>query len=323
MCGEAAEGSETTPRQVITVVSNTWTRDATELFDFESGHVGTETLTVQGSATLVRNSASGAIAKEDGAIAPPGAEALVRVVQRGGGFWVDRAASGSGQRLWSGHSLTRGDVFRLGRCKFRVRQVVAGGEACGSPDADLGLPDTCAACAGEGHGGEGLPHLSSGGLHRRQPPPSAMRMPGIHRARARGLFAGVDEKPVEPRRMLAGLLQLQAPDLRVVQGRPPHALHVRVRGAGAARRAAPADAAVYCLGFHCRRQARAGGARDVFGREAGDDRPRQREHVPHPRRVHLPVPREHRLHGRQLRPPRPAFEGGARWRAPRWELPPR
>lgn len=77
---------------------------------------------------------------------PTGGESLLRVVQRSDAFWVDRASSS--KRLWfvvrdlasHGHQLAEGDVMKLGRFRFKVRQLVApspGGAATQQPDLRL------------------------------------------------------------------------------------------------------------------------------------------------------------------------------------------
>merc|ERR1719401_2014729 len=63
---------------------------------------------------------------------PLGTDPLLRLVQKDGYFWVDKASpSSSSKKLWlvvrdipaCGHKLTEGDVIKLGRFKFRVRQL--------------------------------------------------------------------------------------------------------------------------------------------------------------------------------------------------------
>merc|ERR1719162_722126 len=82
-----------------------------------------------------------------------GADPLLRLVQKDGHFWVDKASpSSSSKKLWlvvrdlatCGHRLSEGDVIKLGRFKFRVRQLVA--SACGGAQPELRLDDTGAIC---------------------------------------------------------------------------------------------------------------------------------------------------------------------------------
>lgn len=118
------------------VVSNTWARDSHDLFDFEAQQLHTQTFNVSGTTKFVRNGAAvGTLTEPIASVAqPPGADALLRLVQRDGTYWVDRATTPSTSRkVWlvvrglasPGHRLLEGDVIKLGRFKFRVRQQVA------------------------------------------------------------------------------------------------------------------------------------------------------------------------------------------------------
>jgi len=80
---------------------------------------------------------------------PPAGDPLLRLLQKDGAFWVDRAApSNSSKRLWlvvrelaaRGHRLAQGDIMKLGRFKFRVRQLVAA--ACGGQQPELKLDES-------------------------------------------------------------------------------------------------------------------------------------------------------------------------------------
>jgi len=121
-------------------VSSTWARDSHDLFDFEAHHLFTRTFNVQKSMVCIRNGTD--VQMLDAAI-PLGSEPLLRLVQRDGAFWVDKASpSSSSRKLWlvvrdipsSGHKLTEGDVIKLGRFKFRVRQLVSSGTAGVQPE---------------------------------------------------------------------------------------------------------------------------------------------------------------------------------------------
>lgn len=89
--------------------------------------------------------------------APPGAESLLRVVQRDGSYWVDKSTpSANSKKLWvvvrelpgAGHRLGEGDVMKLGRFKFRVRQLVY--SSCDGRQPELRLEDT-GICSGNDH----------------------------------------------------------------------------------------------------------------------------------------------------------------------------
>merc|ERR1719265_538275 len=83
----------------------------------------------------------------------PGSDPLLRLVQKDGTFWVDKAApSSSCKKLWlvvrdlatCGHRLSEADIIKLGRFKFRVRQMVA--SACGGAQPELTLDDNGIVC---------------------------------------------------------------------------------------------------------------------------------------------------------------------------------
>lgn len=84
---------------------------------------------------------------------PTHGDPLLRLVQRDGTFWVDKAQpSSSSKKLWlvvrdlvsSSHRLQEGDVIKLGRFKFRVRQLVA--SSCGGLQPELRLDDSGVIC---------------------------------------------------------------------------------------------------------------------------------------------------------------------------------
>jgi hypothetical protein len=135
----------------VQVISNTWARDSHDLFDFEANHLHTQTFSVPKSAVCVRNGTEVQMLGER-EVMPPGGDPLLRLVQREGNFWVDKAApSSNSKKLWlvvrdlasSGHRLQEGDVMKLGRFKFRVRQLVA--SSCGGAQPELRLDD-CGVC---------------------------------------------------------------------------------------------------------------------------------------------------------------------------------
>lgn len=135
----------------VQVVSSTWARDSHDLFDFEAHHLHTKTFTVLESMVCVRNGTDVQMLSEH--MTPPaGSDPLLRLVQKDGSFWVDKASpSSSSKKLWlvvrdissSGHRLQEGDVMKLGRFKFRVRQLVA--SAAGA-QPELRLDDSGVVC---------------------------------------------------------------------------------------------------------------------------------------------------------------------------------
>lgn len=142
------------PQTSVQVVSNTWTRDSHDLFDFEAHQMHTKSFTVTNSMLCVRNSTDVSMI-EDTSEAPKGSDPLLRLVQRGDSFWVDKANPNhsSSKKLWlvvrdltsSGHMLSEGDVLKLGRFKFRVRQLVA--SSCGGAQPELRIDDMGSMCS--------------------------------------------------------------------------------------------------------------------------------------------------------------------------------
>lgn len=145
-----ASGNSSTT--AVQVVASTWARDSHDLFDFEAHQLHTKTFTVQKSMKCVRSGTDVQMLAE---YQEPtnGADPLLRLVQKDGHFWVDKASpSSNSKKLWlvvrdlatCGHRLSEGDVIKLGRFKFRVRQLVA--SACGGAQPELRLDDSGAVC---------------------------------------------------------------------------------------------------------------------------------------------------------------------------------
>eukprot|EP00445_Apocalathium_hangoei_P007531 CAMPEP_0203843380 /NCGR_PEP_ID=MMETSP0359-20131031/2559_1 /ASSEMBLY_ACC=CAM_ASM_000338 /TAXON_ID=268821 /ORGANISM="Scrippsiella Hangoei, Strain SHTV-5" /LENGTH=427 /DNA_ID=CAMNT_0050758139 /DNA_START=54 /DNA_END=1337 /DNA_ORIENTATION=- len=131
----------------VQVTANTWARDSHELFDFEAHHLHTQSFTVNRSMVCIRNGTEVTMLGER-EVPPSGGESLLRLVQRDGAFWVDKPSpSNTSKKLWivvrdlkdAGHRLGEGDVMKLGRFKFRVRQLVA--SSCGGQQPELRLED--------------------------------------------------------------------------------------------------------------------------------------------------------------------------------------
>mmetsp|Transcript_40778 Transcript_40778/g.89125 ORF Transcript_40778/g.89125 Transcript_40778/m.89125 type:complete len:416 (+) Transcript_40778:109-1356(+) len=145
--------SSTTTTHAVQVVSNTWTRDSHDLFDFEAHHLHTKNFTVPRSMRCVRTGTEVQMVSEHLPLAA-GADPLIRLVQKDGTFWVDKATpSSSSKKLWlvvrdlatCGHRLMEGDIMKLGRFKFRVRQLVAPGSG-GLQQPELRLDDVGHVC---------------------------------------------------------------------------------------------------------------------------------------------------------------------------------
>lgn len=127
---------------VLHVTSTTWARDSHDLFDYEARHVDTKTFRVSGPVQFTR-SGTEVTAHTEPNRPMNGTDYLLRVSQRAetagtSGYTVypaERNGVHPGPRkLWlvvrdlqtRGHSLVEGDIFKLGRFKLRVRQMVPG-----------------------------------------------------------------------------------------------------------------------------------------------------------------------------------------------------
>jgi len=145
---EQAHSDAQQPTQLVQVISNTWARDSHDLFDFEAHHLHTQAFTVNEPVTFVRNGTDVAVCSE----APPEqSEMLLRLVQKDASYYVDKAgprSPRSSKKLWqvvrdlesSCHPLAEGDILKLGRFKFRVRQMVT--SACNGVQPQLGIDET-------------------------------------------------------------------------------------------------------------------------------------------------------------------------------------
>lgn len=136
----------------VKVTSKTWARDSHDLFDFEASQLTTQNFTVNKSTICIRNQGEVQMTNER-EVNPTHGDPLLRLVQRDGTFWVDKAQpSSSSKKLWlvvrdlvsSSHRLQEGDVIKLGRFKFRVRQLVA--SSCGGLQPELRLDDSGVIC---------------------------------------------------------------------------------------------------------------------------------------------------------------------------------
>eukprot|EP00403_Amphidinium_massartii_P009631 CAMPEP_0178421864 /NCGR_PEP_ID=MMETSP0689_2-20121128/26871_1 /TAXON_ID=160604 /ORGANISM="Amphidinium massartii, Strain CS-259" /LENGTH=417 /DNA_ID=CAMNT_0020043397 /DNA_START=47 /DNA_END=1300 /DNA_ORIENTATION=- len=143
-----------TSQNAVQVISNTWARDSHDLFDFEASHLHTVTFTVPKSMKCIRSGTEVQMIN-DHMTPPAGADPLLRLVQKDGTFWVDKATpSSSSKKLWlvvrdlatNGHRLQEGDVIKLGRFKFRVRQMVSQAAGGVQPELRLGLDEGMVTC---------------------------------------------------------------------------------------------------------------------------------------------------------------------------------
>eukprot|EP00928_Gymnodinium_smaydae_P070516 TRINITY_DN54332_c0_g1_i1.p1 TRINITY_DN54332_c0_g1~~TRINITY_DN54332_c0_g1_i1.p1 ORF type:complete len:432 (+),score=82.59 TRINITY_DN54332_c0_g1_i1:165-1460(+) len=134
---------------VVHVVSSTWARDSHDLYDFEAQHLITKSFTVLQSSRCVRMGTDVQMTADMPTMME--ADPLLRLVQRDGTFWVDRAPSAQNcKKLWlvvrdlptSSKRLVEGDVIKLGRFKFRVRQLAGNGDT----QPELRLDDSEKTC---------------------------------------------------------------------------------------------------------------------------------------------------------------------------------
>lgn len=141
----------------VLVVSKTWTRDSHDLFDFEAQHLHVKTFEARRSINCIR-SGTDVKAIDANSSQPPGSECLLRLAQKEGNFWIDKSGSSSdcsnSKKLWlvvremqsGGHQLSEHDVIKLGRFKFRVRQMVVNENSTEKPHLKLDDSDyTCSA----------------------------------------------------------------------------------------------------------------------------------------------------------------------------------
>lgn len=148
----------------VKIQSKTWARDSHDLFDFEAHQLHSQSFNVNKSTICARNGTEVQLLGERD-LPPPGSDPLLRLVQRDRTFWVDKATpQNSSKKLWlvvrdlvaSSHRLGEGDVIKLGRFKFRVKQLVA--TALSGAQPELRLDDTgvvCTAVDGLGDQGDG------------------------------------------------------------------------------------------------------------------------------------------------------------------------
>lgn len=84
----------------LEATSKTWARDSHDLFDFEAHQLHSQCFTVSKSSTCVRTDKEVQMLLDRETI-PACSEALLRLVQRDGSFWVDKAQpSSSSKKLW-------------------------------------------------------------------------------------------------------------------------------------------------------------------------------------------------------------------------------
>lgn len=141
----------------LQVTTQTWTRDSHDLFDFEASTLHRKEFSVQNRVTFFRKDTD-VYKTEPQEPQLPHSDPLLQVAQKDEMHWVDRptnSSSSSNKRLWlvvkdsetKGRALAENDIMKLGRFKFRVRQMVgATGEAT-QPELKLEERDgTCPPC---------------------------------------------------------------------------------------------------------------------------------------------------------------------------------
>jgi len=142
---ETAGASPPQVMQSVQLVSNTWTRDSHDLFDFEAHQLHTKSFTIPTSMKCVRSGMDIQMLCEH-SVPPLGSDMLMRLVQKEGVFWVDKGSpTSSSKKLWlvvrdlptCSYYLAEGDVIKLGRFKFRVHQMVASASEATQPELKL------------------------------------------------------------------------------------------------------------------------------------------------------------------------------------------
>lgn len=117
--------------------STTWSRNSHGLFDYESLDVHKNTFEVTEPVAVVRTGNSISVMAEDVQL-PKGSNPLIRLTQRNGTFAAENISHYTGARKpWlvvrdlpeQRYKLEEGDNFKLGRFKFRVRQLAGLGES--------------------------------------------------------------------------------------------------------------------------------------------------------------------------------------------------
>eukprot|EP00929_Paragymnodinium_shiwhaense_P037930 TRINITY_DN20120_c0_g1_i1.p1 TRINITY_DN20120_c0_g1~~TRINITY_DN20120_c0_g1_i1.p1 ORF type:complete len:463 (+),score=90.58 TRINITY_DN20120_c0_g1_i1:102-1490(+) len=131
----------------VEVTSKTWARDSHDLFDFEAQQLHSETFVVQRSMKCIRSGTQVSMVSESQpTVSQQGTHALLRLVNKENHFFVDKAApSSNSKKLWlvvrdlhnQAHRLNESDTIKLGRFKFRVRQMVASSSSGVQPELRL------------------------------------------------------------------------------------------------------------------------------------------------------------------------------------------
>eukprot|EP00929_Paragymnodinium_shiwhaense_P043295 TRINITY_DN22286_c0_g1_i1.p1 TRINITY_DN22286_c0_g1~~TRINITY_DN22286_c0_g1_i1.p1 ORF type:complete len:446 (+),score=79.90 TRINITY_DN22286_c0_g1_i1:101-1438(+) len=119
--------------QSVRVESSTWSRDSHELFDFEAAGLKKRVFQVDKSARCFRRGTDVEMTEDMLAPLRSDSDPLLRLVQKDGTFYVERSSpTQHSKKLWlvvrdlaeQGHRLSEGDVIKLGRFRFFVRQLV-------------------------------------------------------------------------------------------------------------------------------------------------------------------------------------------------------
>lgn len=141
--------SSASQQHCIKVVAKTWARDSHDLFDFEAQHLHSKEITVSRPQLCIRNGTDVQCLSQHEE-SPATADQLLRFTQRDGHFWIDKASGQNCRKLWLvvkelqtiGQRLSENDVMKLGRFKFRVRQMVTGSAEGAPAQAELRLDET-------------------------------------------------------------------------------------------------------------------------------------------------------------------------------------
>lgn len=140
---------------MLNVTSISWCRDSHSLFDYESKDIRTEAFDVAGAVTCVRDRDSLIVRALPCGQEARKVEQLCRVTPGiGGGFAVEPAEGHRARRSWlvardlpeQKRHLAEGDVFKLGRFEFLVRQLSTANSTLQLSDDDDSDPLMCVPC---------------------------------------------------------------------------------------------------------------------------------------------------------------------------------
>jgi hypothetical protein len=143
---------DTAVRDQVTILTQTWSRDSHDLFDFETSSAEINHFKLTSGTLELFRVGNGVICGQAGCLSPPGAEYIVSIEmdKSSNSFRVFQKEGQPSKKLWSvvkanwpgGMALREGLVLKFGRFKLRVRQI------CIKPDDS----DDMTSCSSYGSG---------------------------------------------------------------------------------------------------------------------------------------------------------------------------